>query len=40
METLVVLTLGALLIFGGCGRGPIEQEAEAILSSAKKEAVT
>ena len=38
MKTLVVLTLGALLIFGGCGRGPTEQEAEAILSSAKQEA--
>jgi|ETNmetMinimDraft_23_1059889.scaffolds.fasta_scaffold213440_1 hypothetical protein len=38
MKTLVVLTLGALLIFGGCGRGPTEQEVEAILSSAKKEA--
>ena len=40
MKTHVVLALGALLIFGGCGRGPTEQEAEAILSSAKKEAVT
>jgi hypothetical protein len=40
MKTHVVLALGALLIFGGCGRGSIEQEAEAILSSAKKEAVT
>ena len=40
MKTHVVLALGALLIFGGCGRGKTEQEAEAILSSAKKEAVT
>ena len=40
MKTHVVLALGALLIFGGCGRGTTEQEAEAILSSAKKEAVT
>ena len=40
MKTHVVLALGALLIFGGCGRGPTEQEAKAILSSAKKEAVT
>ncbi len=38
MKTHVVLALGALLIFGGCGRGTTEQEAEAILSSAKKEA--